>query len=166
MSLNNFSYSVSWSDFTSKPSRPHGEDEDARIKISYPYSYDLGRNKNAIIVSAAEMNIGTVSVACWAVSSQMSNDLLAHEQGHYDITALGAREFYNTLLTLSAKSEKDIKAAIKKENGKIQKKIDEVNKLYDDKTDHSQNKSVQQQWNKQIAAEKQKPNGSLNSLPQ
>src|SRR4051794_21539259 len=104
MPLNNFTYSVTWMDFTAQPSRPTGAQEDAYIKVRYNYTYQTGRNGNAITISSADVNITVVVSDSWVVSNQMTNDLLSHEQGHYDITALGARELYNALLQLSAPS--------------------------------------------------------------
>lgn len=166
MPLNGFNTSVSWSDFTQVSSRPQGVNEDAEIHAQFPFSYNMGRNGRAIIVSSADMNISMNTVTSWAVTSQQTSVLLQHEQGHYDITALGARELYNTMLTLSGASENNLKRSIRDANARIQSKVDAANRRYDNQTNHSQNTTKQTEWNKQIAAEKQKANGSIDNLPQ
>ena len=165
MALSNFNYSLSWSDFNYISSRAQGQNEDAFIKAEFPYTYELARDKGAIIVPSAGMNIRTIPESCWVVSSEATNELLIHEQGHYDITALGARELYNKMLTIFAKSEHEVNQEITKENIKIQKKIDDANKRYDAQTDHNKKKQQQLQWDKAISIEKQKPDGKIDNLP-
>lgn len=165
MALDGFDYNVSWSDFNHLPTRPQSVDEDAETHSKFPHSYQFGRNKNAVIVTGADVNISMISSLCWVVSSRKSDLLLNHEQGHYDITALGAREFYNKLLALKAQNENKMERSIKELNARLQQKINTINIRYDTQTDHSQNAGVQQAWDKQIAAEKQKPDGSLDNLP-
>ena len=165
MALNGFDYSVSWSDFTDIPIRPQGVNEDAEIRTHFPHSYDFGSKKKAIIVAKAEVNISTISADCWVVSSKKTDYLLKHEQGHYDIMALGAREFYNKILTLTAADENKLEKKIKDLNAQIQAKVNKVNKRYDSQTNHSLDASMQQTWDKQITGEKQKPAGSIDNLP-
>ena len=166
MPLNGFNYNVSWADFIEMPTRPPGVSEDAEINCHYPYSYDLGRNKKAIIVSAAKVDISTIAARCWVVTSKKTDLLLKHEQGHYDILALAAREFYNKLLALSATDEDKMKTKISDLSAKIQAKVKKINLRYDDKTNHHLDTAVQQAWDKQIAVEMQKPDGSIDNLPQ
>jgi hypothetical protein len=166
MSLNNFTYSVNWGDFSPVSARPAGHDEDAAIEVKYGYSYNMDRNKNAVVISSADVDITMVPGDCWVVDSKKTNDLLKHEQGHYDITALGAREFYNNLIKLSAKSIADLKTSAANLNAKFQRKINAANKRYDDQADHGAKGNVQKTWDQAIAAEMQKPNGSIDNLPQ
>ena len=48
--LNNYSYSISWSDFTQQSSRPTTEDEDAQIhpEISFA-NFKLGKDRGVTI---------------------------------------------------------------------------------------------------------------------
>jgi len=99
------------------------------------------------------------------VQDKMNAELLKHEQGHYDITALGARELYAGLFKLKAKDVKSLGDDVKELSRRIQRKINTINNRYDNQTDHSKIKAEQEKWNRAIASEKQKPNGSLDSLP-
>jgi predicted secreted Zn-dependent protease len=96
----------------------------------------------------------------------MTNTLLSHEQGHYDITALGARELYNALLQLTAPSGHELQTRASQLRQRIQQKINRTNTRYDTQTNHSQNAAAQHTWQQRIAAEKQKPDGSIDNLPQ
>ncbi len=166
MPLNNFTYSVSWSDFTQRTSSPAGVAEDAQIHPQRSFSnFKLAKKGNAVIITDVDIDIALVSTDGWVVSTQMSNDLLKHEQGHYDILALSARELFNDLLTLTAASSHKLQQkvdALKTKAGQLVKKVDA---RYDTQTIHSRNTQVQQTWDQKIAAEKQKPNGSINNLP-
>jgi hypothetical protein len=79
-------------------------------------------------------------------------EILKHEQGHYDIVALTARDLFIDLMQLKAKTyanqtalNTDVAPILKKYNGLAQKIIDK----YDDKTesDHGENGPGQTRWN-------------------
>ena len=165
MALNGFGDSVSWSDFNPVLERPARQNEDAAINVRYNYNYQIERNRNAVSIANADINIIMLFSACWAVSSQMTNDLLRHEQGHYDITSLGAREFYHALLHLSAVSEHMLRTSISQLNQRVQLRINRANARYDGRTDHSRNTGVQQTWDQAITVALQSPAGSIDQLP-
>ena len=65
--------------------------------------------------------------------------LLDHEQGHYDLTALMARDCFIDLMQLKAKTFPNQQVAQKEANDMVlayQKKLTAMQKLYDDKTRH------------------------------
>ena len=166
MPLNNFYNSISWSDFTPQSSRSHGTNEDAFTKARYHHSYNYERNGNAVAVTDAIVDISMVTEQSWVVSGATTNELLQHEQGHYDITALGAREFYNTLINLTARSVRELQTKVATAHTRYQGKINSTNIRYDNQTNHGSNTQVQWQWDQQIANEKQNPDGSIDNLPQ
>jgi hypothetical protein len=162
-----FNYSVSWSDFSQKSSRPQGENEDAQIHPDMSFSnFQLKAVGRGVGIKEVDIDITLVSNDCWVVSAQMTNDLLKHEQGHYDILAISAREMYKKLLALSGTDTDDLQKKVDALKEKMEKLAQKVDKRYDTQTGHSRKAQEQQQWNKAIAAEKQKPSGSLNNLPQ
>ena len=166
MALNNFDYQVSWSDFVQVPAKPPGVLEDAEIVLQFPQSYDYANGRNGIIVTNLKVDIGMASPECWVLSSQINNtDLLKHEQGHYDITALGAREFYNGLSGLSGATEDKLAIKIRTWRSSIQQKIDKANSNYDTQTNHSLNTGVQQTWDTKIDGAKKNPKGTVTDLP-
>lgn len=165
MALNNFDHLVGWPEFTSVPSRPAGVQEDAEIKVNSAVGYRTRRRGNAISIVDATVNIVTVTAESWVVSDKKTDPLLKHEQGHYDVTALGTREFYNELLTLAADSPHALGVKIAALKEQYQQKIDACNIRYDTQTNHSLNTAVQDTWNRQIATAKANPAGVINDLP-
>src|SRR5437868_9954221 len=121
---------ISWGDFTELEERPEGEDEDAYTKakwnLTYGFPAGIDYTLNNITVS-----MSMVTSESWVVKSAKSADLLKHEQGHYDITALGARDLHRQLPDLKAKTEKALRAAVKALEQKVQTEIDAMNDKYD-----------------------------------
>ncbi len=85
-------------------------------------------------------------------SKRIMQQVLAHEQKHFDISEIYGRKFYKGIEQLKKKkklNEKSIKALYKK----LQEELDNYQDLYDDETDHSTNGTKQRQWNRRIAKE-------------
>lgn len=166
MAVNKFDYLISWSDFVQMPAKPPGVTEDAEIHLQFPQKYDYDIGKGFVKITNLSVDIGLSSPECWVVSSQAANmDLLKHEQGHYDITALGAREFHDKLDGMKAVNENDLNKKIKKIRDDVQKKINTANSKYDDQTNHSLNTQLQLIWNQKIEAAKKNPKGVIDDLP-
>jgi predicted secreted Zn-dependent protease len=166
MPVNNFDTLISWSNFNQVPVRPSGVNEDAEIHLAFPQKYDYDIGRNGVTITNLTVDISLSLPECWVVTSQATNMvLLKHEQGHYDITALGAREFHDRLKGMSAKNENALNAKIKKLRDGIQAKIDRANLNYDTNTNHSLKTSAQQTWNQKIDAAKKNPKGTIDDLP-
>jgi Bacterial protein of unknown function (DUF922) len=87
-----------------------------------------------------------------------------HEQGHYDIITLSARDFYREAKALSGKSSADLQKQISALRDRMDRKVRGIDKRYDAETDHSRNKDKQSDWNKAISRQKQKGDGGLDGL--
>jgi len=165
MPLNNFNHTVKWSEFTPATSRPSGKKEDAEIKVGSAVGYRTRQHGNEVSILDATVNIVTVKEESWIVSDKKTALLLKHEQGHFDITVLGTREFYKQLLLLTADSPNALDVKINTLKEEFQKKIDECNIRYDTQTDHFLITAIQDTWNQKIASAKASPAGTLNDLP-
>lgn len=166
MAVEGFDNDISWSKFKKRKVRPKASDADGYTYAIYRSSVKFGYGEGkAIVVKSADFVVELDSKESWVVEDKMNDELLKHEQGHYDITALGAREVYAGLFKLQAKDSKALTDSVKDLNDRIQKKIDDTNKRYDKQTDHSRNKVEQEKWNKAISNEKLKPDGSIDNLP-
>lgn len=168
MSLTGFDHRVRWDEFTSRSSRPTGIDEDAQIKtrtVSGGFQSHQPRGEECRIISAS-IGLSVDPGLTWVVEGHQSDDLLNHEQGHYDITALGTRELYNRVLQITAPRCPDINGLVLQLQTQIQIQIDAADDRYDLRTDHGINATIQQNWDTQIRAAKQNPNGTLANLPQ
>jgi hypothetical protein len=92
---------------------------------------------------------------CWRLASvsQWPGDkqawLIAHEQGHYDIAALLARDFFYRLRALIGVTFSDRDELRRKADDHARKTTDrirELNELYEADTENSQNGSEQWAW--------------------
>jgi len=98
------------------------------------------------------------------------DEILKHEQGHYDIVALIARDLFIDLMQLKAKQyanqaalNTDVAPILKKYNGTAQKIIDK----YDSKTeaDHGESATGQTKWNGFIKSAFTNPRTPAQSAP-
>lgn len=166
MGVEGFNTSISWSGFVKRKAPPAGVTEDAETSARFRAStIDFQQKGNAVTVKDAPVKIFLDTKESWVVDGKQDPELLKHEQGHYDVTALAAREFYKKLFTLNGTDAQDLQAQIKELSESFKEKIDRTNERYDEQTDHSQRKAEQEKWNKAFAAEKQKGDGSLDNLP-
>ena len=168
MPLNNFNKTLSWSDFNQQPGQPGGANEFAQIHPDMaPSNFVLARVKNAITVTDVTIDLSLIADDCWVVASRMNNDLLKHEQGHYDILAISARELYNALVGLSATTTDALQRKATKLQEKFAQQATQVDARYDseNQTNHGINATIQQTWDQRIAAAKASPGGKLADLP-
>ncbi len=84
-----------------------------------------------------------------------ANDLLKHEQGHYDIVALIARDVFIEIMQLKGNTypkAADALADLRRIITKFDKKTDKISVIYDSvpQTDHGKNSAQQTTWNNMI----------------
>ncbi|OLY94436.1 protein of unknown function [Cnuella takakiae] len=166
MAVEGFTTKLAWSQFQNFTTRPAFETEDAQIHSKMGFSNIKLKSKGKSVgIADIDIKLYLVSEECWVVTKEMSNYLLKHEQGHYDILALSARELYKKLLTLSALNTQQLQESVTQLSEKTQERVKKVDERYDQQTNHSRDKAAQQIWDQKIAAEKQKPDGSIDNLP-
>lgn len=83
----------------------------------------------------------------WA--TMKTDYILAHEQGHFDITELFARRLYQSL-RLYQFSSKTYKQDIANIYQQAVKEKEDLQQAYDRETNHSRNRKVQAQWEERI----------------
>jgi predicted secreted Zn-dependent protease len=66
---------------------------------------------------------------------------------------------------LTAKNETELNKKIKSIRDDVQARINRANLNYDNQTNHSLNKQVQQTWDQKIDAAKKNPKGTVDDLP-
>ena len=167
MALNNFEFQVQWSQFAPLSGRPSGQNENAQIHPETDIrNLRMGRNGRSYIIASVDIGIRLIRADCWVVDSSRTPELLKHEQGHYDIMAIGTRGFYNRLLTLSEGSARDLQNFMNDVRENFRTNARDVDRRYDSATNHGINTAVQLTWDRQIAIVKANPQGTLNDLPQ
>lgn len=109
---------------------------DASISSSVYVNYDSAAQKYRAFAS---MN----NQLSWKKGSSVGSDyLLNHEQYHFNITEYHARLMNEYLAEHGDQS----KAEISKHLGKIRTQLREMQKEYDDESDHSRNRDMQRWW--------------------
>jgi predicted secreted Zn-dependent protease len=167
MGLTGFDHSVRWDEFTTRTSRPEGVDEDAQIRtrtVSGGFRSHQPHGEECRVVSV-DIGLSVDRTQTWVIDGRQSDALLKHEQGHYDIVALGTRELYNRVLQLTAPRCSDINTRVQQLQREIQAAIDAADDRYDSRTDHGNNAVVQQTWDTRLRAAKQSATGTLADLP-
>ena len=168
MALSGFNHSVQWNEFRTVDRRPGGVPEDAHMTSGastfQPIPARITGTQNCRVASA-KCVIAVIRSGTWVVRGRQSADLLRHEQGHYEITALGTRNLYNQVLRLTAPCR-----SLNREVQSLQRQtntlIAQTNIRYDLQTNHGNNATVQRTWDARIRSAMQSANGTLADLPQ
>ena len=136
---------LNWDDFTGKVI----EGSPFNAFTSYKFNTKFANIKfisDSAIVNGFEVVLEFDNINSWAKKDKVTDNLLVHEQGHFDIGILCTRE-------IMAKFKE---AKFTKENYRIlfqniindaSKKYKEMGIKYDDETDHSKNTKQQIKWN-------------------
>lgn len=166
MPVSGFDTNLTWAKFRQLKTRPAGETLDAKTTTNY-------RTKNSVLqkagstvsIKSIDVEVQINSQESWVLIEKMDDELLRHEQGHYDIAALAARDLHAKLLKLQANDVHALDGETKKTGEEVQQKLNIVDDRYDTVTNHGEVKTEQDKWNKAIAAEKAKHDGSIDNLP-
>ncbi|MBK6837347.1 MAG: DUF922 domain-containing protein [Bacteroidetes bacterium] len=88
-----------------------------------------------------------------------------HEQGHFDITAIGAREIHDRMQFITASSAGGLRTELSRLAREVQTIINDTNIRYDEETDHGTIVSKQNAWESNIAKVKLETSDFLSDLP-
>jgi hypothetical protein len=98
--LKGYPSNLRWADFrsvASSPSPPH----EAQTASRYAFSYSTEHRLGVYRVKGVKVTVTKGGAAMWAVTgSSRTDDLLKHEQGHFDITGLIARDLCRALMSI------------------------------------------------------------------
>lgn len=172
MSLSGFDYKLTWDkDFPQEnrlAKRPDNKGNvDAGTHPAWKHSIpEFERKGQLVVIKTVDVTLYLVRKDNWVVKDKMVDELLKHEQGHYDLTALLARDYYKAMKKTSAASVEEMNKKLRSLDERYQQKYDNLHReRYDKQTEHGAKKSAQETWNKSIAAEKLKMDGSIDNLP-
>lgn len=151
---------LTWADFgTPVPKNPPGPGQTAvaaHTEVKYPITYGWsGGGKSYTLTDnvtvAIQLDKSKTWVASWVFSQgkQFQDDLLKHEQGHYDIAALLARDMFIEVMQLKSQtftSKADLDQAVAAivnahRSQKVHDKYDLVSE-----TNHGLNATQQKAW--------------------
>ncbi len=168
MKINGFKHKITWDEFEEVSQVPHGSPKHSAAYTFADFSYRYPRTKwisgNKCKIEELSVTIMMDKRKSWVLKGKKNSDLLQHEQIHYDITAIGARDLFRLLkeLTDNCNSLNNKANEIEK---KIQKKINKYNKRYDNQTNHGLNTAKQKHWISRIRTIKVNKKGEIDQLP-
>lgn len=139
-------YKLKWDDFQGKPDSGSGYKAITVAELGSILSYDNSSFK-------AKVTCAFEKKKSWRLGT--GQNLLSHEQGHFDIAELFARKLRKALKEYIF-NPKTIEVDYYKIFSKIKIERAKMDALYDKETSLSRNKSRQLYWNKKIEAELKK----------
>jgi hypothetical protein len=140
---------LQWSNFTASSALPAGED--AHINPRFDVPNRPIRRVGTQFMLAETFQITVTPVARVKPVAAHTADLLAHEQGHYDIGLLAGRVLARDLQTLGASSPAALATALQQSfNQHTVTRLGPIQQRYDSDTQHGTNPQQQQRWNSLI----------------
>lgn len=91
-----------------------------------------------------------VTKKSWVKQEQKSDELLRHEQGHFNIALLAEAEFKKTVHSTTL-LESNCRATIDSIFETVMSKYGAMELLYDEETNHMLKRKKQMQWNKKLS---------------
>lgn len=140
---------LTWDDFRGTPqyNSPHY----AMTHWQMSYSMDGIRTYgDSIHVGKLQVILEMETNKSWVKKDKGTDELLKHEQGHFDIGVLCMREFIS-LFNKATFRKNDFDSQMKKIFYDTMNKYHDLGEQYDKETKHSNNKEAQQYWNEFFA---------------
>lgn len=143
---------ITWREFGEVAQRPDGGDEDAQI-----HSEALLDPEVSICSDSGRLRLGTFTVRLqvttedsWVVRGTATDELLSHEQGHYDLQGLDARALMNRMAALRAENAEDLQRQVTEQIEASRTTAQALSDRYDEETDHGRNAEMQRRWDSAI----------------
>ncbi len=154
-----------WPDFIAESNTAAFEDSHSIIKYSYTWTVHSDEIESQIIffIENIQLSVEFHPVLSWVRTLQASDDLLKHEQGHFDLAELIKREnleklqnkFHKKQFPTRGKNEEQRKQFAKEDSGKMiaieVEKLEEVlsqrRQEYDQQTNFGQDLEKQSEYN-------------------
>ena len=144
-----FNERLNWGDFVKRPN-PFGK-MDASTQAYWDAMPD-GKGKWSV-------SVHLIKAGTWVYKPHESVQLLQHEQGHFDISALAARDLLSQI-------QGDSRAQATTASNKLVAQVNRLNDLYDTTTNHGKLAAQQQLWTQEINSLKSSPTGTFTQLQQ
>ncbi len=156
---------LTWSNFEAESNPAVFEDSHSFIKYRYTWTVNSDNKENEILffIENIQLSVEFHPVLSWVRLSQTNDDLLKHEQGHFDLAELIKREnleklqnkFHEKRFPTRGKNEEQRKQFAKEDSGKmIAKEVEKLEQIllqrrneYDEQTNFGQNLEKQLNYN-------------------
>ena len=155
---------LDWNDFKAEPNPAIFENSHSFIKYRYTWTLKSDKLENQILFFIENIQLFAEfhSLLSWVRISLTNDELLKHEQGHFDLAELVKREnlqkiqnnFYNQHFPTRGQNEEQRKQYAKEDSGKmIAEEIEKLEQLlkqrrqeYDEQTDFGENAEKQLEY--------------------
>lgn len=127
---------LTWDDFLCEPKR--NTDAVALTSTALGIAYNASNGQLHY-----EITCNFSKVKSWGILK--TSYILAHEQGHFDITEIYARILHRELQGYKF-NRRTFRQDVNKIYDRVVKEKEALQLMYDGQTDHSRNKKVQQEW--------------------
>lgn len=138
-----------WENFKGTPDSSSSFDANTSSGLSYSWSLKKG-------ISGTEFNYTVESYflpeGSWVKPGRKTALLLAHEQLHFDITEIFARQLRQEMENFERENSRDIKQELRKVYQEIEKERALFQQKFDRETLHGQDEVSQLRWRKLIDA--------------
>jgi hypothetical protein len=156
---------LKWSDFNAESNTAAFEDSHSIIKYRHTWTVKSDKIESQIIffIENIQLSVEFYPDLSWVRTLQTNDDLLKHEQGHFDLAELTKREnleklqnkFYQKQFPTRGKNEDQRKQFAKEDSGKMIAievyKLEEIlsqrRQEYDEQTNFGQNLEKQLEYN-------------------
>jgi len=134
---------LGYADFKAKSKNSRGF---AIATASSNFGYEVEDDKD---IFAIKIYVQFYCKESWWNPRMKMDDVLSHEQLHFDICELYGRKFYKAVLGLK-EADKFNENTLARLYDKMEADFDAYQDLYDDETDHSTNGDMQREWDEFI----------------
>jgi hypothetical protein len=159
MAVRNWPSNVTWAQFKKVDKAPGLATTNAHIEGQYSNppgkQFQVAKVGRHFKLTRVNLVLKLIPSESWVVKGRQNKVLLKHEQGHWDVLGLIAREYHGEIKKLRASSVKQLRTRFLKLEARMAKKRDKLNSGtggYDTETDHGRKKAQQMKWGALIAA--------------
>ena len=138
-------YKLTWNDFKATPDRSSQFAALTRWKIGYNFEYREGKGH-------LDVYANFIKTKSWVKSNSKKDNILAHEQLHFDIAELNARKLRKTWSQYEI-NYKTLQRDVDRMFNKAWDTTVEMQEDYDKESDHGTIKNKQAAWEKYVAEE-------------
>lgn len=141
---------LTWDHFVGQPDPSNPFHANTSSGISYSWSMKTSGNETEFLYDIGAFFFPDES---WVKHGKRTNNLLAHEQLHFDITELHARKLREAMEDFDLKKTKNVKPALQAIYQKTEAQRANMQKRFDVETRHSMDEVSQLKWQKFIQQE-------------
>ncbi|WP_179319422.1 DUF922 domain-containing protein [Winogradskyella helgolandensis] len=133
---------LTWVDFKGAPDSE--SDAVALTASGITFGYSVKTSGERIVDFSTTVEAHFYPNKSWYLKDKANAHILAHEQLHFDITELYARQFRAQIKKL--KVNQNVKEQMNRLHATINEAVNDTQRRYDEETDHSMNREMQKEW--------------------